>query len=128
MRSFENGIATLLILMAPVALFYSWFFNWKRMRVEPISWRGRSSLAALTFVSVVVLSWPVRGLLMPRADWSSGVGVGHQVRWAETWERAALCILLGAFVLGLAGRPRLIVPIVLACIGTALFWIFTTMP
>ena len=124
MSGFENATITVIILLAPVSLCYGWF----RISREPLGWRRGVTVTALALVSVAILAWPVRGALMPKADWASGVGVGEQIRFAEVWERAALRGLLVALVLGLFGRPRLIGPIVVACIGAALFWVFSTMP
>ena len=50
------------------------------------------------------------------------------MHWVDAWGRAALRILLAALVLSLLGRPRLVLPIVFACVGTALFWIFSNIP
>ena len=125
----ENLVATIIILLAPAGLVYSWAFYLRRMRREPTTgWRNRATLLSLTLVSLVALLWPVMALLMPRADWGSGLGVGHQVQWVEAWHRPIFRALLLAFVLGLLGRPRLIGPIAVACVGTGLFWLFSTMP
>jgi hypothetical protein len=124
----ENMIATVLILLAPVGLLYGWFFYLKRMRHEPRSWRKWITVVSLAVVSSVALLWPVMALLMPRADWGTGAGVGHQVQWVEAWHKPIFRTLLGALVLGLFGRPRLILPITVACVGTGLFWLFSTMP
>ena len=124
----SNLIATAIVLLAPVGLIYSWIFYSTRMRREPTSWRHRATLLSLTLVSLVALLWPVMAVLMPRANWGSGLGVDHQVQWVEAWHRPVFRTLLLALVLGLLGRPRLIGPIAVACVGTALFWFFSTMP
>lgn len=67
-------------------------------------------------------------LFKPGADWSSGAGVGHQVAWVYARARAALYALLAALVICFIGRLRLILPIAVACIGTGMFWLFSTMP
>jgi hypothetical protein len=128
MRAVENTIATVLILLAPLGLLYGWFFYLKRMRREPRSWRSLISVVSLSLVSIAVLLWPAMALLTPQADWGTGVGVGHQVQWVEACERAAFRTLLAALVLSLFGRPRLILPIAVACVGSALFWNFSTIP
>jgi hypothetical protein len=124
----ENIIVTVFILVSPVGLIYGWFFYLIRMRREPRNWRSWITLASLTLASLVVVSWPMMGLLGPKGDWGTGVGVSNQMAWVEAWERAALRTLLVAFVLALCGRPRLILPIAVGCIGAALFWVFSTMP
>jgi hypothetical protein len=69
----------IVVLLAPVGLIYSWHFYLTQMRRESAGWRNRVTLISLALVSLVVLLWPVMGMLMPRADWGSGLGVGHQV-------------------------------------------------
>lgn len=124
----ENFIATILVLLAPAGLIYGWVFYLTRMRREPAGWRSPVTLLSLVLVSVTALLWPVMWLLIPPADWGSGVGVGHQVQWVEAWHRPIFRTLMVALVLGLLGRPRLIGPIAVACVGTALFWLLSTMP
>jgi hypothetical protein len=123
-----NDVAEIIVvLLAPVGLMYSWHFYLTRMRRDA-GWRNRVTLLSLALVSLVALLWPIMGMLMPRADWGSGLGVDHQVQWIESWHRPILRTLLVAFVLCFFGRPRLIAPIAIACVGTALFWISSTMP
>ena len=114
-----NTIGIVLILLAPVGLVYSWFFYSTRMKKEPTGWRKRVTLLALALVSLVVLLWPVMVALAPRAD---------DVGWIESWHRPIFRTLVVALVLGLFGRPRLILPIAVACVGTAAFWMVSTMP
>jgi hypothetical protein len=118
----------MVVFLAPVGLIYSWHFYLTQMRKESTGWRNRVTLLSLALVSLAALLWPVMALLMPRADWGSGVGVDHQVQWVESWHRPIFRTLLVAFFLCLFGRPRLIAPIAIACFGTALFWLFSTAP
>jgi hypothetical protein len=120
-RAVGNAIATVLVA-------YGWFFYLTRLAHEPSAWRTRITLTSLGLVSLTILLWMIRGMLFPKADWASGVGVAHQVYWAEAWERVALRIIIAGLVLALFGRPRVILPIVLAGVGIALFWVFTTTP
>jgi hypothetical protein len=124
----ENVLVTAIILLAPVGLIYGWFFYMTRMKKESTGWRKRITLLSLALVSLVVLLWPVMWALAPRADWGSGVGVGNQVDWIESWHRPVFRTLSVAFVVGFFGRPRLILPIAVACMGTACFWLVSTMP
>jgi hypothetical protein len=123
-----NTVATILILLSPAGLVYAWAFYWVRMKTEPGNWRGNVTLASLVLASVAILLWPICRVLMPRADWQSGAGVGHQVQWVDSWEKCAVRILLIALILCFFGRPRLIMPIAVACVGAALFWDFSNMP
>jgi hypothetical protein len=123
-----NLIATVIIVLAPAGLIYSWTFYLTRMKREPTGWRHRVTLVSMALVSLVVLLWPIMLALTPRADWGSGLGVEHQVQWLEAWHRPIFRTLLVALVLALLGRPRLIAPMAVACIGTAMFWLSSTMP
>lgn len=122
-----NLIATIVVLSAPVMLIYGWVCDFTPASEESVGWRGRATLLSLVLVSLAVLLWLLMELLMPGADWRTGAGVGHQVAWVAR-ARVALYALLVALVLGLFGRPRLILPIAVACIGTGLFWLVSTMP
>jgi hypothetical protein len=123
-----NLVGTILVLLAPVALIYGWVCYFTPASEEPKGWRSRFTLLSLALVSLAILLWLLTMLRVPGADWRSGVGVGQQVTWVYTRAKAALCALLAALILCLFGRPRLILPIGLACVGTGLFWLFSTMP
>ena len=124
----EFALSTIVILAAPVGLIYSWFFYLTRMRREPAGWRSRVTLLALGIISVVCVLWPVMAMRMPKADWGTGLGVAYQAGWVEAWHPPIFRTLGVALVLSLFARPRLIGPLVVACIGTAMFWLVSTMP
>ena len=124
----ENDIAGFFVLVAPAGLIYGWYFYFTRIRREPAGWRNRVSVLSLVLASSGALLWPFMTIFVPKADWGTYVGVDQQVHFVESWEKVAVRTLLAAFVLSFFGRPRLIVPLVIACFGTTLFWFFTTMP
>ena len=128
MRSASEVGEIVAIFLAPVGLIDSWHLYLTQMRKESTGWRNRVTLLSLGLVSLVVALWPVMAVLMPRADWGNGLGVDHQVQWVESWHRPILRALVVAFLLCFFGRPRLIAPIAVACFGTALFWLASTMP
>ena len=128
MTAAENIVATVVILLAPIGLVYGWIFYWTRMRHEARSWRTWITVVSLALASLAVLSWPVMALLAPKANWGTYAGVRNQVAWVEAWHKPIFRTLLAALVLCLFGRPRLILPIAVGCIGTAMFWLFSTMP
>ena len=128
MRTAWDTILILLILIGPIALIYAWVCYFAPKSKEPTGWRSRATLVSLVLISLAVLSWLVMVLHIPAADWGTGAGVGHQVAWVYERARVALCSLAGAIVLSLFGRPRLVLPIVIACIGSGLFWLVSTMP
>lgn len=116
-----------LVLFAPVALVYGWYFYFTKMRRELAGWRNRVTLISLALASLAALLWPVMVMLMPRADSGSGVGVDRD-EWVESWHKPIFRTLLLALLLCLFGRRRLIVPIAIACVGTAVFCIVSTAP
>jgi hypothetical protein len=124
----EMDILGFIALLAPFGLIYGWHFYFTRIRKEPAGWRNRASILSLVLASLGGLLWPIMLTFEPRADWRSYVGVAEQVHFVESFEKAAVRTLLLAFVLCFFGRPRLIGPIAVTCIGTAIFWIGSTMP
>ena len=48
-------------------------------------------LSILLYLAIGVFWVPVMFMHMPRADWVSGLGVGHQVEWSESWNRTIFC-------------------------------------
>ena len=122
----EADIAFFIALLAPIGLIYGWRFYFGRIRREPAGWRNRTSVLSLVLASFGALLWPITRIFEPIANWSSYVGVAQQVDFVERWEKVAVRTLLVAFVLCFFGRPRLIAPIAVACIGTTLFWMYST--
>jgi hypothetical protein len=120
-------VASILVLLAPVALIYGWVCYFTPKGKEPPSWRGWTTLLSLILASLGILLWPVMMILMPGADWRSGIGVGDQVQWVSFWVRTVFRSLMAALLLGVLGRPRLVLPIVVGCLGTGLLWLFSTM-
>ena len=123
----EGDIAAFIALLAPVGLIYGWHFYFTRIRREPAGWRNRISLVSLVLASLGALLWPVTMVFAPKADWRNYVGVAQQVHFVESWEKVAVRTLLVAFVCALrTAAPDC--PVAVACIGTTLFWIGSTMP
>lgn len=70
--------------------------------------------------------WLAMMVLMPWAGGAVREWV-TELHWVYARTRMALYALLVALVLSLFGRPRLILPIAIACLGTGLLWLFSTM-
>jgi hypothetical protein len=122
-----DNVMTAIILIAPFAAIYSWFYCITRLRKEPAHWRNRASVASLVLTSLAAALWPLIVLLMFKLipndkDW------GVRAAWAEAWHPHIFRALLAALVLSFLGRPRLIIPLALASIGTALFGVLSTAP
>jgi uncharacterized membrane protein len=122
-RLVENIVATIVVLLAPASLIYCWWVYWMKMSGDRADWRGRFTLISMTLVSLVMVSWPTHVLFMPRIGSRL-----EQFRWVAVREVGAVAALLVALFLGLFGRPRLILPITLACMGIAIFWVMSTIP
>jgi hypothetical protein len=122
-----NFVAPIFVLLAPFGLIYGWVCYFTPASNEIRGWRNRATLVSLTLTSVVLLLWPVMMALMPAADWRSGAEMGHQVQWVGLRVKVAFRVLLTALILGLLGRPRLILPLVVGCTGTGLLWLFTAL-
>lgn len=123
-----NLILTVLVLLAPVGLIYGWVCYFTPIPTEPTGWRSRATLLSLTLVSLAGLLWLFTMINPPDANWATGAGVGHQLAWVYARARFGLAGLLLAFLISLFGRPRLILPITVACVGAGVFWIVSTMP
>lgn len=104
-----------------IGFAYAWFSLLKTSADKSFAWRDWISMGAIGLASLAV----VLRFVMP-AFW--GTEFGMQVRAAQAWTRVSLRICAVALILGLVGRPRLVVPIVFACFGTALFWVMSTIP
>lgn len=102
-------------------LVYSWVVLVKTSPEKPRRWRDRLSLLALLLASLAAFL----RFVMP-AFWPPDFG--KQVQIAVAWARVSVGMCAIALVLGLAGRPRLIAPIVVACFATAAFWVISTIP
>ena len=81
-----------LVLFAPVALIYSWYFYFTKMRRESAGWRNRVTLISLALASLAALLLPVMVMLMP-------VGVASMNAWNRGTDLFfALCYLRSFFV------------------------------
>jgi hypothetical protein len=127
-RILANAIVVILLLLGAGSFVYCWFYCLKNMSWKSAGWRDRLTIFSLLLVSLAVLLWPVTFITMPAADWRTGAGVNEQVHWVTGWLVVVLGIVLVAAVLSLCGRPRLILPLVFACLGTGLFWFGSTIP
>jgi hypothetical protein len=122
----ENFVGTVIALLGPAALIYSWFFYMTKLRKESPGWRRRLTLVSLVLTTLGAALLPIMMVLEPKADWSSYVGVPRQVDFEASWERFAVRALAAGLVVCFFGRARLIAPLALASAGCILFWFFMT--
>ena len=128
MNTFGSVIVTVIVLLAPVGLVYGWFFYLVTMSKELWGWRKWVTVVDLGLVSVAIVMWPVARMTAPAVNWQTWAGAGAYMDWVDSWGRVALRILLAALALSLFARRRLVVPMVVASVGTGLFWIFSNIP
>jgi len=122
-----EGVAAVITLLVPVALFDGWHFYFTKIWKNPAGWRNRITVASLLLISLGGLLLPVMMIFAPQADWTSYAAVADQVNFVGAWKQAGVLMPLCALALCLFGRRRLIAPIAVACVGTAALWFFITM-
>jgi hypothetical protein len=112
--------AALIITLA--AFVYSWIYYFRTVTKSGAGWRKWMTLASLTLVSLSIVAWPIMVFSMPHANWSTGEGVGHQVAHAAFWIKVSARICAMALLLCFFGKPKLILPIAITCVGVLFFW------
>lgn len=124
----ENTLAALVEILGPVGLIYSWYFYFAKLKHELSDWRNRVTLASLLFVSSLILLCVASIILAPKVDPVTYAGAPASQRFMYGWANFGLRALCVPFISCFFGRPRLIAPIAVACLGTAVFWLAITMP
>ena len=76
-------------------------------------------------IVVVVILWPIMAVFAPGGAYSTEWW-DRATMYIETWRKIVFKICALGLLASLFGRPRTIVPIIVAAIGVALFWLFTT--
>jgi hypothetical protein len=110
------------LIVAVAAFVYSWIYYFRKVAKSEVGWRKWVTLASLMLVSLSILAWPIMIVSMPHANWATGDGVGQQVAHAAFWIKASARICAAALLLCFFGKPRLILPIAISCIGVLFFW------
>ena len=111
----------ILIGLAPFAWFASWWFGLKALERDK-NWRTRLSIAALSIVTIAAALWFPAGL------YASKHSISGNARTIDEFTAVAVLTCGFALILSLFGRPKLIVPIVVTCLGAASWWFGTTIP
>lgn len=116
-------VMNLFMILAPFAWGTGWWFGLKAITQDPNSWRNRASIFSLGIVTAAGLLW------LPAAFYAAHSGrTSEHLRTIDLWSGVAILICAVALILSLFGRPRLILPIAVAALGTSCFWIGTTIP
>jgi hypothetical protein len=116
------SLLNLFLILTPFAWGVACWFTVKGIAQDRNNWRTRTSFVALAIATVEGLSFlPVMMIV--------GHHPGMQNVRALDADAAAAVVVGGiALVVSFFGKPKLIVPIVLTCLGTASFWIAATIP
>lgn len=116
-------VLVVLALASPFILLWGWV---KYLNLQNRSdWRSRASLVGLSAPIISGVFWVITLLLAWRVGWpasTSNVPIRHLTMIGS------ICVPALGILIGLAGRPRLILAIVPASIGAVLFWVTTSTP
>jgi hypothetical protein len=110
------------IVLTPFAWGTACWFALKAIALDRKNWRNKVSVTALGITTLAGL------LSLPAGFYSAHSPGTGKFRTIDEWTAVAVVMCGLALVLSLLGRPKLIIPIALACMGTASFWIGTTIP
>ena len=113
-------VFNVIVFASPIALLWGWV-RYLRLRQES-DWRLRASVVGLTAPLVSVCLWAVMLVIARANEWHTPNFVVHRLITVGVW------IPLVGMLVGFVGRPRLILAIVPASVGTVLFWFGTTLP
>jgi hypothetical protein len=121
LRAVWDLVAVAILLAGAAGFVYSWFRLLRSYTEKSLRSRDWLSFAAIVLVSAVVILWFVMQA-------TSRHDFGDQVRFADRCAKVSIGICGVAMLAGFLGRPRLVVPVTLACFGVAVFWILSTIP
>jgi hypothetical protein len=101
-----------------------WAWGWERYLKVPdrSNWQSRASLLGL------LAPLPSGALWLTTLLLSTSMHLGHSSAAVQHLITVGLWIPLAGMLVGLAGRPVLILSIVPSCLATAFFWYATTLP
>ena len=124
----QDAFEHALILITPVAWISAWWFLIGAYKREPRRWRIRLSFTSLALLTIAGLLFIPIAIYNSGVDWKSGEGIETHMRHTLLATAVAIRICGAALLLSLFGKPKLVALIVVACIGTALFWVVSTIP
>ncbi len=114
------AIITVLILCSPFILLWGWV---RYLKLPSRSdWRSRASLVGLSSPVLSAGLWVVALAVARAKDWHTTVPA------MQHFIVVGILIPIAGMLVGLFGRPRLILSIVPASLGAVLFWFGTTLP
>ena len=131
--NWTNVVVNLLILFAPFAAVVSGVAAVRGVRQDSADWHNRLSLVAVLFILAAAVLWPIVRAFAPPLPLQSDPAYlqawdrAHKYIVACRWVGIGLCV--SAFAASVFGRIRVILPVLMASTGTALFWwVSTTWP
>jgi hypothetical protein len=113
-------VITILGLTSPLILLWGWvrYFRFPTRS----DWRSRASLIGLAAPVLSLVVWGIMLLLARGNGWHTSSPAVDHATTLGVW------IPIVGMLVGLTGRPILILAIVPSSIGTVLFWYSTTLP
>ena len=114
------AIITALELTSPLVLLWGWV---RYLRVSSRSdWRSYASLIGLSAPLLSAILWVLTLLVASGKGWHTTAPTIEHLVTVGVW------IPIVGTIVGLAGRPVLIIAIIAGSIGVVLFWFTTTIP
>ena len=121
----EWTIISAIGLTSPFILAWGWV---RYLRIpNRADWRSRASLIGLSAPLLSGIVWLALLLLAPILAWGYKLGTPRPPI-VEHWIAVGAWIPIIGMLIGLAGRPLLVLAIVPSSIGAVLFWYSTTLP
>ena len=105
-------------ILEVIALFYGWWF-YAELGEDRWRWRGGISLAVLILITASVVMLVLAVIASPTIKGTDALI--HD--YVADWRRTVLRVLVVVFFASFFQKGKLIVPTVLATIGSGLFWI-----
>lgn len=110
----------IMLIVELIALSYGWWF-YAELGDHRAQWRGWISLTVLTLVTASVVILFVAIVASPTIKGTDALAEDYVADWRRTVLRVLVLTLLASFF----QRGKLIIPTVVATLGSGLFWIFS---
>jgi hypothetical protein len=128
--NWTNAVINLLILVAPVALLISVVIAIKEIRRESADRRDALGLCGVLFILTAVVLWPIVRKFAPPlpmpTDATYFTACHRAHRYLEIWRGVGIVLCVCGLLSSSFARVRVIVPVLIASVGTVLFWWVST--
>lgn len=128
--NWTNVVLNLLILFTPIAVIISGVAAVRGIRQDSANRRNRLSLAAIIFIFAAAALWTIVRTFAPplplQSDPAYIQALNRAHKYIETWRWVAFAFCISGLVCSVLGRLRLVLPVMIAASGTAVFWWIST--